>query len=119
MGQQVVTFSLAGNRGKLDSIQRQQVEPLPRLLEAVELLANDQQFLTQTLRALRDLFLQVRPLVEPKRPKRPLTDWNLKEIALLGEMTDASAAAALDLAHSAVRLKRISLGIPPFGRKGS
>ena len=62
--------------------------------------------------------LKIQPFTK-KRPKRLLTDWNLKEIALLGEMTDGAAAAALDLAHSAVRLKRISLGIPPFGRKGS
>ncbi|MCF7673703.1 MAG: hypothetical protein K9N23_01335 [Akkermansiaceae bacterium] len=54
-----------------------------------------------------------------KRPKKLLTAWTRKEIAVLGKMTDAAAAAALDLAHSAVRLKRISLGIPPFGRKES
>jgi hypothetical protein len=34
-------------------------------------------------------------------------------------MTDAKAATQLDLAPSAVRLKRISLGIPPFGRHPS
>jgi hypothetical protein len=62
--------------------------------------------------------LKIPPFTQ-KRPKKLLTDWTLKEIALLGEMTDAAAAAALDLAHSAVRLKRISLGIPPFGRKKS
>jgi Cys-tRNA synthase (O-phospho-L-seryl-tRNA:Cys-tRNA synthase) len=45
--------------------------------------------------------------------------WTKKEIALLGKMTAGAAAAALDFALSAVRLKRISLGIPPFGRKGS
>ena len=54
-----------------------------------------------------------------KRPKKLLADWTRKEISNLGKMTDAAAAAALDIAHSAVRLKRISLGIPPFGRKES
>jgi hypothetical protein len=59
------------------------------------------------------------PPFTTKRPKKLLTDWTLKEIAVLGTMTDAAAAAALDLAPSAVRLKRISLGIPPFGRSSS
>ena len=59
------------------------------------------------------------PSFTQKRPKRLLTNWTLKEIAVLGKMTDAAAAASLDLAHSAVRLKRISLGIPPFGRSSS
>ena len=61
------------------------------------------------------------PSFTKKRPKKLLTDWTRKEVALLGKMTDGAAAAALDFAHSAVRLKRISLGIPPFGRsrKGS
>ncbi|MCU0776333.1 MAG: hypothetical protein MUF86_01540 [Akkermansiaceae bacterium] len=62
--------------------------------------------------------LKIPPFTK-KRPKKHLTDWTLGEIALLGEMTDAAAAAALDLAPSAVRLKRIALGIPPFGRKKS
>jgi len=62
--------------------------------------------------------LEIPPFTK-KRPKKLLTDWTRKEVALLGKMTDAAAAAALDLAHSAVRLKRISLGIPPFGRKKS
>ncbi len=59
------------------------------------------------------------PPFTTKRPKKLLTDWTRKEIAVLGKMTDAAAAATLDLAHSAVRLKRISLGIPPFGRSSS
>jgi hypothetical protein len=59
------------------------------------------------------------PSFTQKRPKKLLTDWTLKEIAVLGQMTDAAAAATLDLAPSAVRLKRISLGIPPFGRSSS
>ena len=59
------------------------------------------------------------PPFTTKRPKRLLTDWTLKEITVLGKMTDAAAAATLDLAPSAVRLKRISLGIPPFGRSSS
>jgi hypothetical protein len=59
------------------------------------------------------------PPFTTKRPKKLLTDWTLKEISVLGTMTDAAAAAALDLAPSAVRLKRISLGIPPFGRSSS
>lgn len=62
--------------------------------------------------------LKIPPFTK-KRPKKLLTDWTRKEIALLGKMTDGAAAAALDFAHSAVRLKRLSLGIPPFGRKGS
>jgi hypothetical protein len=56
------------------------------------------------------------PSFTTKRPKKLLTDWTRKEISVLGKMTDAAAAATLDLAHSAVRLKRISLGIPAFGR---
>ena len=59
------------------------------------------------------------PPFSSKRPKKLLTDWTRKEIAILGTMPDAKAAAALDLAPSAVRLKRISLGIPPFGRSAS
>lgn len=59
------------------------------------------------------------PPFTTKRPKKLLTDWTLKEIAVLGTMTDAAAAAALDLAPSAVRLKRIALGVPPFGRSSS
>lgn len=59
------------------------------------------------------------PSFTQKRPKKLLTDWTRKEVAVLGKMTDAAAAAALDLAPSAVRLKRISLGIPPFGRRFS
>ncbi len=59
------------------------------------------------------------PSYTQKRPKKLLTDWTLKEIAVLGKMTDAAAAATLDLAPSAVRKKRISLGIPPFGRSSS
>lgn len=62
--------------------------------------------------------LEIPPFTQ-KRPKKLLTDWTRKEIAVLGKMTDAAAAAKLDVANSAVRLKRISLGIPPFGRKGS
>ena len=62
--------------------------------------------------------LKIPPFTQ-KRPKKLLTDWTRKEIAVLGKMTDAAAAATLDLAHSAVRLKRISLGIPPFGRSSS
>ena len=59
------------------------------------------------------------PSFTQKRPKKLLSDWTRKEIAVLGKMTDAAAAASLDLAPSAVRLKRISLGIPPFGRSSS
>ncbi len=62
--------------------------------------------------------LKIPPFTQ-KRPKKLLTDWTLREIGVLGKMTDAAAAATLDLAHSAVRLKRISLGIPPFGRSSS
>ena len=62
--------------------------------------------------------LQIPPFTQ-KRPKKLLTDWTRKEIAVLGKMTDAAAADSLDLAHSAVRKKRISLGIPPFGRSSS
>ena len=62
--------------------------------------------------------LKIPPFTQ-KRPKKLLTDWTLKEIAVLGTMTEAAAAASLDLAPSAVRLKRIALGIPPFGRSSS
>lgn len=62
--------------------------------------------------------LEIPPFTK-KRPKKLLTDWTRKEITLLGKMTDAAAAASLDLAPSAVRLKRIALGIPPFGRRKS
>lgn len=62
--------------------------------------------------------LKIPPFTQ-KRPKKLLTDWTLQEIGVLGTMTDAAAAASLDLAPSAVRLKRISLGIPPFGRSSS
>ena len=59
------------------------------------------------------------PPFTTKRPKKLLTDWTRSEIAVLGKMTDAAAAETLDVAPSAVRLKRISLGIPPFGRRSS
>lgn len=62
--------------------------------------------------------LKIPPFTQ-KRPKRLLTQWTRKEISVLGKMTDAAAAAALDLAPSAVRLKRLSLGIPPYGRRSS
>lgn len=62
--------------------------------------------------------LKIPPFTQ-KRPKKLLTDWTRKEISVLGKMTDAAAAATLDVAPSAVRLKRISLGIPPFGRSSS
>jgi hypothetical protein len=56
------------------------------------------------------------PPFSQRRPKKQLTDWTRREIAVLGRMTDAAAAETLDLALTAVRKKRISLGIPPFGR---
>lgn len=59
------------------------------------------------------------PPFHKKRPKKHLKDWTRKQTALLGKMTDAAAANALDFAHSAVRRKRLSLGIPAFGRKKS
>jgi hypothetical protein len=62
--------------------------------------------------------LQIPPFTT-KRPKKLLTAWTRKEITVIGKMTDSAAAATLDLAPSAVRLKRISLGIPPFGRSSS
>lgn len=58
------------------------------------------------------------PPCTTRRPKRLLSEWSLAEIAVLGRMTDAEAAATLNLAPSAVRKKRIALKIPPFGRKG-
>jgi hypothetical protein len=51
------------------------------------------------------------------RDRRSLADWTAEETALLGKMTDKDVIERLDLAISAVRLKRISLGIPPFGRR--
>jgi hypothetical protein len=52
-----------------------------------------------------------------KRPPKPLDSWTRRQIAVLGTMTDADAARKLDLAHSTVHKKRVSLGIPPFGRR--
>ena len=49
------------------------------------------------------------------RPRRSLADWTPQETALLGTMTDSDVAERLDLSASTVRLKRISLGIPPCG----
>jgi len=54
-----------------------------------------------------------------KRPPKPLNSWTRKEISVLGTMTDAQAAEKLNLAHSTVYKKRVSLGIPPHGRKKS
>ena len=51
------------------------------------------------------------------RDRRSLDQWTAKETALLGKMTDKDVGGRLDLALSAVRLKRISLGIPPFRRR--
>jgi len=51
------------------------------------------------------------------RERRSLDQWTAKETALLGKMTDRDVTERLDLAISAVRLKRISLGIPPFRRR--
>ena len=52
-----------------------------------------------------------------KRPPKPLDSWTRKQISVLGTMTDARAARKLDLAHSTVHKKRVSLSIPPFGRR--
>jgi hypothetical protein len=49
------------------------------------------------------------------RPSRSLVDWTPAETALLGTMTDSDVAERLDLGANTVRLKRISLGIPPCG----
>lgn len=54
-----------------------------------------------------------------KRPKKLLSDWTAKEIRVLGTMTDAAAAAKLGIAPTAVRLKRLSLGIPAYGRRSA
>jgi len=51
------------------------------------------------------------------RDRRSLDQWTAGETALLGKMTDKDVTERLDLALSAVRLKRISLGIPPFRRR--
>ncbi len=50
------------------------------------------------------------------RPRRSVGDWTAAEMAILGTMTDKEAGEALDLSPSTVRLKRISLGIPPCRR---
>jgi hypothetical protein len=52
-----------------------------------------------------------------KRPPKSPDSWTRREISVLGTMTDADAARKLDLAHSTVHKKRVSLGIPAFGRK--
>jgi len=49
------------------------------------------------------------------RPSRSLADWTLQETAVLGTMGDTAAAELLGLGAGTVRLKRISLGIPPCG----
>jgi|AntRauTorckE6833_2_1112554.scaffolds.fasta_scaffold11905_3 hypothetical protein len=53
------------------------------------------------------------------RKPRSASEWTAKEIALLGKMTDNDVTERLDLALSAVRLKRISLGIPPYRRRAN
>ncbi|MDP4624224.1 MAG: hypothetical protein NWT08_03690 [Akkermansiaceae bacterium] len=53
------------------------------------------------------------------RPRRYLSDWKAKETALLGTMTDKDLAARLNLSPSAVRLKRLSLGIAPFRKRAA
>jgi hypothetical protein len=53
------------------------------------------------------------------RPRRSMDAWPKKEIALLGTMGDSQLAEKLDLSPATVRYKRISLGIPPYGRKKS
>lgn len=54
-----------------------------------------------------------KPRKAPNRPRRSLSDWSEKEIALLGTLTDKQAAETIGLGHATVRIKRISLGIPP------
>jgi hypothetical protein len=51
------------------------------------------------------------------RDPRSLDQWTAKETALLGKMTDKDVTERLDIAISAVRLKRISLGIAPYRRR--
>lgn len=53
------------------------------------------------------------------RPRRSLSDWTAKETALLGKMTDKDAGARLHLAPSTVRLKRLSMDIPPFRKRAA
>ena len=53
------------------------------------------------------------------RPRRFLSDWNAKETALLGTMTDKNLAARLNLSPSAVRLKRLSMGIAPCRKRAT
>lgn len=47
------------------------------------------------------------------RPAKPIDSWTAREIAILGTMTDKEAGEHLNLGQATVRLKRISLGIPP------
>jgi DNA-binding CsgD family transcriptional regulator len=57
------------------------------------------------------------PRKNPNRPTRKLADWTKQEVALLGTTTDLQAAEQLNLSSYAARLKRISLGIPPFRKQ--
>ena len=41
-------------------------------------------------------------------------EWTAEEIAMLGQMQDATIARRLKLHHEIVRRKRLSLGIPRF-----
>ena len=54
------------------------------------------------------------------RPPKPINSWTAREVAILGTMTDREAAEKLNLGHATVRLKRISLHIPPcrIGKQG-
>ena len=72
----------------------------------------------QSLRRLETLQTQ-NPILHPKALEKLLAHWTLKETAVPGKMTNAAAATPLDLAPSAVRLKRLFQGISPFSRFSS
>lgn len=58
-----------------------------------------------------------KPRKAHNRPRRSLSDWSEKEIALLGTLTDKQVANILGLGDATVRIKRISLGIPPYRKQ--
>jgi len=71
-----------------------------------------------TSRRVRMKIAPFRKRAGKNRPRKSINDWTRKETALLGKLTDQEVAEKLNLGHATVRLKRMSLGIPPC-RSGS
>lgn len=72
--------------------------------------------------SLRTVFLKRSGLgippatVHPPRPRD--TRWTADMLALLGTMTDAAVARALNITARVVQRQRVNCGIPPFARRG-